>query len=111
MDFISAFWHVDRVRKHSLNAFTERYWKWCKRHGYIFKQSNASEVYALAKSAVVLVPDSAVTKILVQEAASQLTTISHAVELYRAEMNRLASMLPEYPVVMQMYGVGESTGP
>lgn len=111
VDFISAFWHVDCVRKHSLNAFTERYRKWCKRHGYIFKQCNASEVYALAKSAVVLVPDSPVTKLLVQQAASQLTTISHAVELYRAEMNRLASMLPEYPVVMQMYGVGESTGP
>ena len=26
-------------------------------------------------------------------------------------MNRLASMLPEYPVVMEMYGVGESFGP
>lgn len=26
-------------------------------------------------------------------------------------MNRLASQLPEYPVVMEMYGVGESFGP
>ena len=26
-------------------------------------------------------------------------------------MNKLASQLPEYPVVMQMYGVGESLGP
>ena len=26
-------------------------------------------------------------------------------------MNRLASQLPEYPVVMEMYGVGESLGP
>ena len=46
-----------------------------------------------------------------QEAANQLTGISHSVETYRAEMNRLASMLPEYPVVMEMYGVGESFGP
>ena len=27
------------------------------------------------------------------------------------EMNKLASQLPEPPVVMQMYGVGESLGP
>ena len=106
VDFTYTFWHADCVRKHSLNAFAERYRKWCKRHGYIFKQSNAEEVYALAKSAVTLVSSSEVTKLLVQEAANQLTGISHSVETYRAEMNRLASMLPEYPVVMEMYGVG-----
>ena len=111
VDFTYTFWHADCVRKHSLNAFAERYRKWCKRHGYIFKQSNAEEVYALAKSAVTLVSSSEVTKLLVQEAANQLTGISHSVETYRAEMNRLASMLPEYPVVMEMYGVGESFGP
>lgn len=111
VDFTHTFWHADCVRKCSLNAFAERYRKWCKHHGYIFKQSNAEEVYALAKSAVVLVPKSQVTKLLVQEAASQLTTISHSVETYRAEMNRLASMLPEYPIVMEMYGVGTSFGP
>lgn len=102
---------MDCVRRHSLNAFSERYRKWCKRHGYIFKQSNAEEVYALARSAVVLVSASETTKLLVQEAANQLTSISRSVETYRAEMNRLASMLPEYPVVMELYGVGESLGP
>jgi len=32
-------------------------------------------------------------------------------EVLRAQMNRLAAQLPEYPVVMNMYGVGESLGP
>ena len=111
VDFAHAFWHVDCVRKQSLNAFSERYRKWCKRHGYFFKQANAEEIYTLAKNAVVLVPKSDVTKVLIQEAANQLTSISRSVETYRAEMERLASMLPEYPVVMQMYGVGKSFGP
>lgn len=48
---------------------------------------------------------------LVQEAANQLISISRSVEVYRAEMDRLAAMLPEYPVVMAMYGVGKSYGP
>ena len=65
VDFAHTFWHVDCVRKQSYNAFSERYRKWCKRHGYFFKQSNAEEVYALAKNAVVLVPKSGVTKVLV----------------------------------------------
>ncbi len=111
VDFITTFWHADCVRKQSLNAFTERYRKWCKRHGYLFKVSNAEEVYALAKTVIVLVPKDSITKTIVQEAARQLTAISRSVETYRAEMNRLASMLPEYEVVMNMYGAGESTGP
>lgn len=36
VDFVYTFWHADCVRKNSLNAFTERYRKWCKRHGYFF---------------------------------------------------------------------------
>ena len=111
VDFVHTFWHVDCVCGVSLNAFTERYRKWCKRHRYIFKQENAAEVYELAKSVVVLVQKTELTKILVQEAANQLTSISRSVETYRAEMNRLAAMLPEYPIVMEMYAVGDSTGP
>ncbi len=48
---------------------------------------------------------------LVQEAANQLTAISRSVETYRSEMNKLASQLPEYPVVMEMYGVGGISRP
>ena len=99
------------MRKQSLNAFSERYRKWCKRHGYNFSSDKVAEVYSLAKNAVVPVPKSEVTKLLVQEATSQLTSLSRSVETYRAEMERLASMLPEYPVVMEMYGVGKSFDP
>ena len=111
VDFTHDFWHVDCVRNGSQNAFTERYRKWCKRNRYQFSMEKAAEVYALAKSAVVLVQKTSVTKTLVQESANQLTAISRSVETYRTEMNKLASQLPEYPVVMEMYGVGESLGP
>ena len=111
VDFTYTFWHVDCVRKASLKAFTERYHKWCKRRGYNFSTDKAAEVYTLAKSAVVLVSKDETTKVLVQQAAAQLTSISRSVETYRAEMNRLASTLPEYPIVMAQYGVGTSYGP
>ena len=111
VDFAHTFWHTDCVRKHSQAAFTERYHKWCKRHSYNFKQSTAQQAYDLAKSVVVLVPKSDLTKGLVQEAANQFTIISKSVETYRAEMDRPASQLLEYPVVMGMYGVGDSLGP
>lgn len=111
VDLTHDFWHTDCVRSGRLNAFTERYRKWCKRNRYQFSTEKAAEVYALAKSAVVLVQKTSVTKTLIQEAANQLTAISRSAETYRNEMNKLASQLPEYSVVMGMYGVGESLGP
>ena len=111
VDFTHDFYHVDCVRSGSQNTFTERYRKWCKRNHYNFNAGKAAEIYALAKSAVVLVQKTPLTKTLLQEAANQLTAISRSVETYRSEMNKLASQLPEYPVIMEMYGVGESLGP
>ena len=111
VDFVITFWHADCVRKYSKEAFAERYQKWCKRHGYLVRSNTVEKVYTLAKNAVVLVPKSKTAKVIVQEAAKQLTAISRSVELYRTEMNRLAATLPEYPVVMQMFGVGTTFGP
>lgn len=111
VDFVITFWHADCVRKYSKEAFAERYQKWCKRHGYLVRSNTVEKVYTLAKNAVVLVPKSQTAKVIVQEAAKQLTAISRSVELYRTEMNHLAAMLPEYPVVMQMFGVGDTFGP
>ena len=68
----------------------ERYRKWCKRHSYNFRQNTAQKVYDLAKSVVVLVPKSDLIKVLVQEAANQVTAIFKFVETYRIEMDRLA---------------------
>lgn len=70
VDFAHTFWHADCVRKNSLDAFNECYRKWCKRHGYFFKQSNAVEVYELSKSVITLVPKGLFAKVLMQEAAS-----------------------------------------
>lgn len=111
VDFVITFWHADCVRKYSKEAFAERYQKWCKRHGYFVRSNTVEKVYTLAKNAVVLVPKSQTAKVIVQEAAKQLTAISRSVELYRTEMNRLAALLPEYPVVMQIFGVGITFGP
>ena len=111
VDFVITFWHVDCVRSASLNVFTERYRKWCKRHGYNFSAEKAEQIHREARDMIALVHKSETTKIMVQQAAEQLLSISRMVETLRAEMNRLASLLPEYPVVMGMFGVGESIGP
>lgn len=111
VDFVTTFWHVDCVRSVSLNAFTERYRKWCKRKGYNFSSQKAESIHASARQQVPLLPKSPTTKLLIQEAAAHVTYVSRMVEALRVQMNDLASKLPEYTVVMSMYGVGESLGP
>lgn len=111
VDFVYTFWHIDVVHKMTQTAFTERYRKWCKRHHYNFSQAKAVEIYHKADDQITLLPKDALTKTLVHQAVIQLNTVSTTTAKLKQEMNTLASQLPEYPVVMAMYGVGDTLGP
>ena len=111
VDFAASFWHVDCVRDMSLAAFTERYRKWCKRHGYNFSAAKAAEIHTEAQDQIAMLPKDAMTKLLVRQAVDALNAVSASLERLKAEMLKLASQLPEFPVVMAMRGVGESLGP
>ena len=56
-------------------------------------------------------PKSETTKLLVKQAVAQLRTVSSAKAALQNEMDALAASLPEYPVVMDMFGVGPKLGP
>lgn len=111
VDFATTYWHVDCVRKMSLNAFIEHYQNWCKRRKYNFSRSKAKEIYGKAKELVPVLPKDELTKLIVKQAVDQLNTASNTVESLRILMNETAAKLPEYPVVMAMKGVGASLGP
>ena len=111
VDFASIYWHVDCVRKMSLNAFTDHYQKWCKRKKYNFSKSKAEEIYGKAKELVPVLPKDEITKRIIKQAVEQLNSASSTVEELRTLMNDIASKLPEYPIVMAMNGVGPSLGP
>lgn len=111
VDFAASFWHADCVRGIGLKAFTERYRKWCKRHGYNFQIHKPKEIFEASKELISVYPKDESSKLLVKQAIDQFNTVSSAVEHIRTEMNRIASQLPEYPVVMAMCGVGTSLGP
>ncbi len=111
VDFVYTYWHVDCVRSKSLDAFTEHYKKWCKRKGYNFSASKAEEVYLAAADLIAVFPKDDNTRMLIRQAVAMLNTVSETVEALRAKMDQAASQLPEYPVVMEMNGVGPTLGP
>ena len=111
VDFAYSFWHVDCVRKAGITAFTDRYKRFCKHHGYEFQENKANTIYKNSKNLIATLPKEAVYKELIQESIRQLNLLSENVEHLRKMMNELASTLPEYHTVMSMYGVGPTFGP
>ncbi len=61
----------------SLTAFTERYRKWCKRHGYNFSQSSAIEVHTKAEDLIAMLPKDALTKTMIRQAVDALNAVSN----------------------------------
>ena len=106
VDYVAAFWHVDYVCSMRLSTFTERYRKWCHRHGYNFQSDKPGMLWEKAKDLIAMLPMDKMTKSLVQTAVAQLNVLSKTVETLRTQMIELAEKLPEYPVVIAMNGVG-----
>lgn len=110
-DFITTFWHCECISRVSEAAFTERYKKWCKRKGYNFSATKASDIYIDSLGHIVTLPKNDNTKLLIQTAAKEFTAVSELMAVVKTQMIALAKQLPEYDTVMAMYGVGDVTGP
>ena len=111
VDFVAEFWHCGCICERSKKAFVSKYQKWCKKHGYNFGKEKACAIYAEASGHIGVMPKSETTKLLVEQAVAQLRATSTALAALKQEMQTLASMLPEYPVVMDLFGVGLTLGP
>ena len=111
VDFAEEFWHVDCVRGMKQTAFVKHYAKWCKQHKYHVRTGQAESIYESSKELIAVLPKDDMTKLLVQQAIAALNAVSATLGKLKTEMLDLASRLPEFPVVMDMCGVGDSLGP
>ena len=111
VDFVAAFWHCECVCGLSEKAFTAKYHKWCRKHGYNFSEDKALDIYASACGHFGVMPKTDTAKLLVEQAIFQLRATSATLAALKQEMQSLAASLPEYPVVMGMFGVGPVLGP
>ena len=88
VDFVAEFWHCRCV-----------------------SEEKAHTIHAEASGYTGVMPKSETTKLLVEQAVAQLRATSAALTALKHEMLALAAQLPEYPVVMGMFGVGPTLGP
>lgn len=111
VDFVAKFWHRQCVCSVSEKAFVTKYRKWCDKAGYNFNEQKAIAIYTQADKQVETLPRSEEVEHLIALAVSQLNVITETLFSIQKEMLNLASQLPEYPVVMKMFGVGDVLGP
>ena len=109
--FCRQFWHRECVCGKSEKAFTNQYRRWRAKAGYRFSSEKAVSIYAHAASQVDTLPMTDAIRCLITHAVAQLNTIIETISAIQHEMLTLASQLPEYPIVMRMFGVGPVLGP
>ena len=108
LDFLLKFWHADCICELSPKAFTEKYRKWCSKSGYHFSAEKADDIYVSACGHVGLLPKNKVTELLIKQAVNQVNCICNSIAVISNQMTELSSQLPEYPVIIGFFGVGEN---
>ena len=111
LDFALKFWHCECVCGISQKAFSEHYRKWCKKSCYNFSQSKADDIYASACGNFGIMPKTETTKLLITQAVIQINAIAEGLLIITNEMKRLATLLPEYSIVLDFRGIGVTLAP
>lgn len=111
VDFAAKFWHCACISKLTKAKFTAWYNKWCAQAGYYGSDDKAAEIYEMACRQIPTLPCTEATKKLIEQTVEQIITLTLTLVSVRQEMQRLASLLPEYSVVLAMCGVGNILGP
>ena len=107
----SRFWHCECICGLSEKAFTAKYHKWCRKHRYKFCEDKTLDIYSSACGHFGVIPKTDTAKLLVEQAVFQIRATSTTLAALKQEMQSLAASLPEYPVVMGMFGIGPALGP
>ena len=107
VDFVIKFPHSDSVARLSLSAFKTKYQSWCKKNHYNYSESKAVEIHTYARTLVSTLPMTESVMKMIADSAKLLNSTFETLASLQNEMNSLASQLPEYDTVMNLYGVGK----
>ena len=111
VDFVLEFPHRDSVAKLPPSVFKKKYKSWCEKNGYYYRSCKAEEIHAFARETVNAVPADAAIILIITQAATTLNALAENANALHCEIKRIAEMLPEYDTVMDLFGVGDKTGP
>lgn len=106
IDFVLKFPHINSVSKLCLSAFKTKYRNWCRANRYNYSETKAAHIHAYSRTQVSSLPMTDAMIKAVELSAALLNSTLETLAAIRAEMDKLASTLPEYETVLSLYGVG-----
>jgi len=109
VDFAAYFWHVDIVVNIEEDDFYQKYHEWCRQNGYRFTFKKAYEIWHGSQGHSTTLQANEETRLLISSAALQVSAIAGNLAQIKEQLVQLSSKLPEYEIVMSLYGVGELT--
>lgn len=110
-DFVKRYWHFNRIQEMGKSRFISDYCKWAKKQGYHLNERKANDIFALSQNSIPVLPNTISTKIVVLETVRILHELKKSRDTILTHMQELAKTLPEYSVVLDMGGVGETLAP
>ncbi|MEE3446328.1 MAG: IS110 family transposase [Prevotella sp.] len=110
-DFLEVFWHADQVKKMGLKRFEKRFLKMAKEKGYRPRNDRAGKLYSIAAEGIPTVEADDFSRQMVQDAISALRAVDSVLYRILTQLRELAQQTPEYDVVREMGGVGETLAP
>jgi len=108
IDFADTFWHIECISRLSESKFHEKYKKWCNKFGYHYRKVQAAKIYGIAKKYTAVLPKDGFTKQFIKSAVAQLNSIAETQAVILCKMKEIAQSMPEWKVVIEMSGVGET---
>jgi transposase len=110
--FVEEYQHFDKIVKMKEARFATSYCRWAKKKGYHRSEAKAKKIYALALESIPTLPSGAPsTTTMTLESVRVLREARKTLHVILSQMQELAQILPEYPVVRAMNGVGDVLAP
>lgn len=81
------------------------------KRGHRFSSADEEKNHVSVRNAVSTLPKSVSTKLLITQAVDSLNAVYETLHALHAEMLRLASLLPEFEIVLSIQGAREIPGP
>ena len=104
---VERYWHFDNIKCMRRNRFVNSFVKWSSKVGIYKSEAKANALYSLAAEAITTLPAGfPSTKMLVLEAVRILREIEFSIASILAQMQTLASSLPEFRILTDMPGIG-----
>jgi transposase len=106
-EFLNRYWHFSNIVKMGETKFTADYCKWAKKQGYYLNERKAKEIFALSQNGIPVIPCTEQTKMPVKETVRILHEIEQSRNTILSHILKIASVLPEFVILISMRGVGE----